>query len=56
MTIIVRKVSRIELTQEELERYRDEYNKAMQYYAGPAISFETWVKRQLAAKESHEQL
>lgn len=33
------------VTQEEIERLRQEYAKAMSYYSGPVPSFETWVKQ-----------
>jgi hypothetical protein len=32
------------LTREEHDRLQDEYSKCMAYYAGPKISFETWVR------------
>ena len=41
----------LELTQEEYETFLDEYRKAMMYYAGPKISFETWVRRHKLTEE-----
>lgn len=42
----------IVLTQSEHERLLSEYQKAMQYYAGPYISFETWVRTKLQREVS----
>lgn len=38
----------IRLTQGELHRYRDEYDKAMQYYAGPRPTLEEWIRSRQA--------
>lgn len=35
----------IVLTQDEYERLFHEYQEMMMFYAGPPISFETWVRQ-----------
>jgi hypothetical protein len=43
------------VTQDELERLRQEYAKAMAYYAGPVPSFETWVKNHKRSSPGDEE-
>lgn len=55
MSIKVLPEADVYVTQEELERLQDEYRHAMQYYAGPAPSFGTWVK-QCKARDMNSRL
>lgn len=45
--IRIRQETDIELTQEQYNRYHNEYKKAMMFYAGHYISFETWLRYKL---------
>lgn len=41
----------LELTQDEYELLLDEYHRSRMYYAGPKVSFETWVRNRKSTKE-----
>ncbi|MDE2472264.1 MAG: hypothetical protein KGL35_26910 [Bradyrhizobium sp.] len=44
MAIKITKEPDIYVTEGELERYRDEYNKCMAHYAGPRITLEEFIR------------
>jgi hypothetical protein len=44
MSIKIIEEPTIHITQGDLARYRDEYNKFMQYYAGPVITLEEYIR------------
>ena len=55
MTIKVLPEPDIHISQEELERLQDEYQKAMAYYAGHRMSFEVWLRKRLQAGDEERQ-
>lgn len=50
MTIEIIQRPPIRLTQGEYERLHHEYEQSRRYYAGPQISFETWLRERQERK------
>lgn len=51
MAIKIIKEPDIHITSGDLARYREEYDRAMMYYAGPRPTLEEWIRGQLIPPE-----
>lgn len=54
MSIRIQEEPEIVITQAQHEAYYDEYQKSRQFYAGPSVSFETWLRGRLKQKEDYK--